>query len=176
MNGLILAKRRTCLSIHTYKKLSPAINSIYPFEDINTEMILKQAGGAFSKLGSGALNVSAKLVGNVTQVVTTFVLMLFVLFFLLRDHEFLVEKMRHVIPLSRSQEDKLLNEIENVAKSAMLGSFITALVQGIAGRFCHVAGWFSRFILGHDDGLLLIHPHGGYRVNMASCSYLFVTY
>ncbi len=41
--------------------------------------------------------------------------------------------MRHVIPLSRSQEDQLLDEVEKVAKSAVLGSFLTALAQGAAG-------------------------------------------
>jgi len=128
---------------HPYvQKFITMVNQIYPFEEINTKMILDQAGGTISKLGSGVLNFSAKLVGNVTQVLTSFILMLFVLFFLLRDHEMLIDKMRHVIPLSRTQEDKLLNEIESVAKSAMLGSFVTALVQGVAGGF---AMWLVGF-------------------------------
>ncbi len=38
-----------------------------------------------------------------------------------------------MIPLSRSQEDKILDEVEKVAKSAVLGSFLTALAQGFAG-------------------------------------------
>ena len=137
-----LGKAKTLLDHPYIQKVITAINRVYPFEEINTEMILKQAGGALSKLGSGVFNISAKLVGNATQVLTGFVLMLFVLFFLLRDHESLIEKMRHIIPLSRSQEDRLLNEIENVAKSAMLGSFVTALVQGIVGGF---AMWLVGF-------------------------------
>lgn len=130
-----LGKAQASLDHPLVQRIISAINRVYPFEDINTEMILQQAGGAFSKLGTGVLNISAKLVGNVTQVLTNFMLMLFVLFFLLRDHDFLVEKMRHVIPLSRTQEDRLLDEIENVAKSAILGSFVTAVVQGIVGGF-----------------------------------------
>ena len=59
--------------------------------------------------------------------------MLFVLFFLLRDHEKVINTLRHIIPLSRSQEDKLLIEIEQVSKSAVMGSFLTAIAQGIAG-------------------------------------------
>ena len=130
-----LGKAQHLLDHPIVQKFISAINQIYPFEDINSDMILKQAGGAISKLGSGVFNISAKLVGNITQVLTSFMLMLFVLFFLLRDHEFLVEKIRHVVPLSRSQENKLLHEIESVAKSAMLGSFVTAVVQGIVGGF-----------------------------------------
>ena len=137
-----LGKAEALLEHPLVQKFIAAINRIYPFEEINTELILNQAGGALSKLGTGVLNASAALVGNVTQVLTSFVLMLFVLFFLLRDNDFLVEKIRHVVPLSRSQEDKLLNEIENVAKSAMLGSFATAVAQGIAGGF---AMWLVGF-------------------------------
>lgn len=137
-----LGKAQLLLDHPFTQKFISAINQIYPFDDINSEMILTQAGGTISKLGSGVLNISAKLVGNVTQVLTSFMLMLFVLFFLLRDHEFLVEKIRHVVPLSRSQENRLLDEVENVAKSAMLGSFATAVVQGIVGGF---AMWLVGF-------------------------------
>ena len=137
-----LGKAQLLLDHPIIQKLISMINQIYPFEEINSEIILKQAGGAFSKFGSSVINMSAALVGNVTGVLTNFVLMLFVLFFLLRDYDLLVEKIRHVVPLSRSQEDKLLLEIENVAKSAMLGSFVTALVQGIAGGF---AMWLVGF-------------------------------
>ena len=137
-----LGKAQLMLDHPFVQNFISAINKIYPFEDINTDMILQQAGGAISTLGSGVLDVSAKLVGNVTQVLTSFLLMLFVLFFLLRDNDFLVEKIRHVVPLSRSQENRLLHEIESVAKSAMLGSFVTAVAQGIAGGF---AMWLVGF-------------------------------
>ena len=135
-------KAETLLEHPYVQNVIALVNQIYPFEEINTQVILEQAGGTISKLGSGVFNISATLVGNVTQMVTSFFLMLFVFFFLLRDHESLIEKMRHVIPLSRSQEDRLLNEIESVAKSAMLGSFVTALAQGIAGGF---AMWLVGF-------------------------------
>lgn len=49
--------------------------------------------------------------------------MLFVLFFLLRDHDKIISAIRHILPLSRSQEDRLLSEIENVSKSAVMALF-----------------------------------------------------
>lgn len=68
--------------------------------------------------------------------------MLFVLFFLLRDHDKMVATVRNVLPLSRSQEDALFSEVQTVAKSAVLGSFMTALAQGVAGGF---AMWLCGF-------------------------------
>src|SRR5690606_28175753 len=80
--------------------------------------------------------------GDATNFVLSFLLMLFVLFFLLRDHDKIVATLRHVLPLTRSQEDALLTEVEQVAKSAVMGSFLTALAQGIAGGF---AMWLAGF-------------------------------
>ena len=59
--------------------------------------------------------------------------MLFVLFFLLRDHAKIVDTLHWVLPLSRSQEEALLTEAKMVARSAVLGSVLTAIAQGIAG-------------------------------------------
>lgn len=71
-----------------------------------------------------------------------FFLMLFVLFFLLRDHDKIISAIRHILPLSRSQEDRLLSEIENVSKSAVMGSFLTAIAQGVAGG---IGMWLAGF-------------------------------
>ena len=113
-----------------------------PFEALDAQAVVQKIAAAASKFGSQLLNVSAKLLGDATNFVLSFMLMLFVLFFLLRDHNKMVTALRHVLPLSRSQEDALLTEVEQVAKSAVLGSFLTALAQGFAGGF---AMWLAGF-------------------------------
>ena len=59
--------------------------------------------------------------------------MLFVLFFVLRDHDKMLVFLRHALPLSRTQEDVLFKEIVDVSKSALLGSLLTAVTQGVVG-------------------------------------------
>ncbi|MCE2597045.1 AI-2E family transporter [Motilimonas cestriensis] len=86
-----------------------------------------------SSSGKQALSLSAQFAGSISSFIFSFVLMLFVLFFTLRDYHKLTDFLRHAIPLSRSQEDSLLQEIQMVSKSALLGSFLTALCQGIVG-------------------------------------------
>ncbi len=88
------------------------------------------------------IGISSRVLGDVTGVFVNFLLMLFVLFFLLRDHDKIIQTLRHVSPLSRSQEDTLLDEVEKVAKSAVMGSFLTALAQGFVGGF---AMWMAGF-------------------------------
>lgn len=131
------------LLAHPYvQKALVLIEKWSPFESIDTQAILQKIASAASKFGAQLLNMSAKILGDATNFIISFMLMLFVLFFLLRDHAKMVNAVRHVLPLSRSQEDALLTEVEQVAKSAVLGSFLTALAQGFAGGF---AMWLAGF-------------------------------
>ena len=75
------------------------------------------------------------MLGSLTRFMVNFLLLLFVLFFVLRDHDKLIAFIRHALPLSRSQEDILFKEVKDVSKSALLGSLLTALTQGIVGGF-----------------------------------------
>ncbi len=128
---------------HPYAvKALALIDKYSPFEPMDAQVVVQKIATAASKFGSQLLNVSAKILGDATNFVISFLLMLFVLFFLLRDHKKMVSALRHVVPLSRSQEDALLTEVEQVAKSAVLGSFLTALAQGVAGGF---AMWLAGF-------------------------------
>ncbi|RXJ73858.1 AI-2E family transporter [Veronia nyctiphanis] len=117
------------------------VNSL-PIEPITAQEIAQKAASTLSKFSGQMLSFSSKFVGDITGMFVNFLLMLFVLFFLLRDHAKIIQTLRHVIPLSRSQEDTLLEEVEKVAKSAVLGSFLTALAQGLVGGF---AMWLAGF-------------------------------
>lgn len=111
------------------------INKYLPFDTIEPQSIAQKVAESATKLGSNLVAVSAKILGNATNFLMDFFLMLFVLFFLLRDHDSLISALRHILPFSRSQEDRLLSEIEKVSKSAVMGSFLTAIAQGFAGGF-----------------------------------------
>jgi predicted PurR-regulated permease PerM len=59
--------------------------------------------------------------------------MLFSLFFLVRDQDSIFRTALHLIPLSASHERKIIEKITAVARSAILGTLITAAAQGTAG-------------------------------------------
>ncbi len=118
------------------------INHYLPFEEINSQQLGQKVAKFISSFGSNLVALGATILGNATSFLMSFFLMLFVLFFLLRDQEKIIHNIRHILPLSRSQEDTLLYEIEQVSKSAVLGSFLTAIAQGIMGGF---AFWLVGF-------------------------------
>jgi len=99
---------------------------------------LSIAGGMGEELAAA----STALLGNIVRFFVNGTLLLFVLFFVLRDHDRLMAFIRHALPLSRTQEDVLFKEVRDVSKSALLGSLLTAITQGIAGGF---ALWLAGF-------------------------------
>nr|WP_155676876.1 AI-2E family transporter [Aliivibrio fischeri] len=123
-------------------KVLSFINKYLPFDAIDPAEVTQKVAQLASQIGTRIVGMSAQIVGDVTNILMNFFLMLFVLFFLLRDQDKIISAFRHVLPLSRSQEDRLLDEIEQVSKSAVLGSFLTAIAQGIAGGF---AMWLAGF-------------------------------
>lgn len=89
---------------------------------------------AISKnVGQFLINRGAALLGDAATVVTRFFMLIFFTFYLLRDGEAMIEAIKKLSPLREEQEDRILQKMHAVARSALLGSFLTAVAQGLAG-------------------------------------------
>ncbi len=84
-------------------------------------------------VGQFLINRGAALLGDAATVLTRFFLLIFFLFYLLRDGEAMVRAVKDLSPLREEQEDRILQKMRAVARSALLGSFLTAVAQGLAG-------------------------------------------
>jgi predicted PurR-regulated permease PerM len=108
-------------------------------------------------LGAAAMQVSSSagkwlvsrggyFIGNISLVAGKFFIMIFVFFFAVRDRKRILDYVLHLIPLSTGHEKILANKIKDVARSALLGSLVTALAQGAAGgaafAICGLPGFF----------------------------------
>lgn len=94
------------------------------------------AGTLTSSSSAGAawlLKTGGGLLGRAGMVAGKLLLMIFVLFYFLRDGEQLLDATLHLVPLDRSQEERLIARFKNVSRSAILGALGTAVAQGIAG-------------------------------------------
>ncbi|MDV7105231.1 AI-2E family transporter [Vibrio sp. TH_r3] len=157
-------------------KVLSLANEYLPFDTIEPQQIAERIGKFATTFGSNLVAISAKILGDATNFLMDFMLMLFVLFFLLRDHDKIILALRHILPLSRSQEDRLLEEVEKVAKSAVLGSFLTAIAQGIAGGIgmwiCGFPGLFWGTMFGFASFIPIV---GTALIWIPATFYLFVT-
>ncbi len=72
-------------------------------------------------------------VGNAFIVLLNFFLMLFVMFYFFRDGEHIMDYMVRLSPLSVEQEHMLIERVKEVTKSAVAGTLLTAVAQGVVG-------------------------------------------
>jgi len=84
-------------------------------------------------LGQITLDLGTRVLGNFIGVLLNFLIMIFVLFFLLRDGEAMLKQLKKFSPLHDAQEDRILKRMHDVALSVVAGSFLVAICQGVAG-------------------------------------------
>ncbi len=70
---------------------------------------------------------------NIFGFVVNFFLMLYILFFFLRDGKRLIQELIWVIPIGDKQELQLLQRFESVARATVKGSLLVAMAQGVMG-------------------------------------------
>jgi predicted PurR-regulated permease PerM len=92
----------------------------------------------------------------------SFAIMLFLLFFFLRDGEIMIARARRLIPLAEDRKDKLFSQLSAVTRAIVFGTTVTALLQGfLLGIGFAFAGLPSPVVFGVLAALLSLLPVGG---------------
>jgi predicted PurR-regulated permease PerM len=60
-----------------------------------------------------------------------FVIMLFLLFFFLRDGDAMLSRVRRLIPLDEARKERLFSHLSDVTRAIVVGTTMTAILQGI---------------------------------------------
>jgi predicted PurR-regulated permease PerM len=91
-----------------------------------------------------------------------FAIMLFLLFFFLRDGDAMVARARRLIPLDEERKGRLFRQLSGVTRAIVVGTSVTALLQGVLiGIGFTIAGLPSPVVFGVLAGLLSMLPVGG---------------
>src|SRR5882757_269494 len=110
-----------------------------------------------------------------------FVIMLFLLFFFLRDGDAMVARARRLIPLDEERKERLFRQLSGVTRAIVVGTSVTALLQGVLiGIGFKIAGLPSPVVIGvllgsrrdlavHRRPLGLWHIHAG--VGIPGCGF-----
>jgi predicted PurR-regulated permease PerM len=75
----------------------------------------------------------AGLLGNSIRIITQLVVMLFVLFFLLRDRNLAIASLRSLLPLRDGEKTELITRVGDTILATALGRLTIAAVQGVLG-------------------------------------------
>jgi predicted PurR-regulated permease PerM len=92
----------------------------------------------------------------------SFAIMLFLLFFFLRDGDAMMARARMLIPLDEERKDRLFHQLSNVTRAIVFGTTMTALLQGVLiGIGFAIASLPSPVVFGVLAALLSMLPIGG---------------
>lgn len=137
-----------------------------------SDRFLEQYGLSLERLQENLQNIFAEgtrvvagravgLTQNLFGFLVNFSLMLYVLFFFLRDGKKLVQELVWVLPIGDEQEWTLLRRFESVARATVKGSLLVALVQGaIGGLLFWAVGIPAAFLWGVLMVLMSLLPIG----------------
>lgn len=127
------------------------------FADLKTRL-----AAAISK-GSQALVVQAITIGQSTfDFFLNLFVMLYLLFFLLRDGDDLIVSIRKALPLRTSHKNALLDKFAIVIRATVKGNMVVALLQGgLGGLFFWILGLQGALLWGVFMALLSLLPAVG---------------
>lgn len=147
------------------------------------DYVESQLPGIYDMLGDAGIspnNVREKItefIGTVSQFVATkvlsfgsnlinvfvqFTLMLYLLFFFLKDGKQLMQRIIDTIPMGNVRERQLFERFAQVSKATLKGTLVVALVQGsIGGLIFMVLGIPAALLWGVAMTLLALLPVGG---------------
>jgi predicted PurR-regulated permease PerM len=91
-----------------------------------------------------------------------FAIMLFLLFFFLRDGDVMLARARRLIPLDEVRKERLFRQLGGVTRAIVIGTSLTALMQGfLLGVGFKIASLPSPVVFGVLAALLSMLPVGG---------------
>jgi len=113
---------------------------------------------------------------NVLMFIVNFVVVLFTLFFMLRDGADFLRKIQHLLPMDREHQQRLLKNIVDAVLAVVQGSLVVAMVQGLlAGLAYWVVGVPFSVLWGVITGFFALLPIGGSAIVSVPVSiYLFL--
>lgn len=124
---------QSLLSVEVVSKYTDILHKELPFLRID-EMDIQTNIIQFSrKFAENMLSVGTDLVRNGAKLILHFLLMIFILFYFLRDGTKMVNYLKHLSPLRPSQEDFIIDSLKRVARGVLMGCLLVAILQGVAG-------------------------------------------
>ncbi|MDC0335493.1 AI-2E family transporter [Pseudodesulfovibrio sp.] len=124
---------QSMISTEMMDKYIAMANEELPFLRINDMDIQANIVEYSRSFAQGMLGFGTELVGNAAKLIMHFLLMVFILFYFLRDGAKMVDYLKHLSPLRVRQEDYIIDSLKRVARGVLMGCLLVAVLQGVAG-------------------------------------------
>jgi len=104
-----------------------------PFIPLDEATIQAKLLAFTQRFTQSVLDASTTLVGNMAKLLLRFFLMIFMIFYFLREGRGIVHKIKYLAPLRTHQEDIIIESLQRVSRAVLLGSLLIAVLQGLVG-------------------------------------------
>ncbi len=143
-------------------KVADALDGIRSRAGISKPDFEKLAAGFVAKASAAAARVSGRLMLGAFDAVLTFVLVIFLLFFLFKDGREMAGAVFDMLPTDTAGRRRLSGSLQAMLAAIFRGSLLCAVVQGASGAIgWWIAGLPSPALAGAAMGVLSLLPVGG---------------
>jgi predicted PurR-regulated permease PerM len=127
--------------------------------EMYSDQILDKASEMLGSLGSGLIGPLSTFTYAAVFDIVLFFIFWYTMFFFLKDGEALMEKIRAYLPLSETDQRRLLDKFLSVTRATLKGTLVIGMVQGsLAGLAFSVAGIESAVFWGTVMAVFSILP------------------
>ncbi len=139
-----------------------ALGWVHDAAGISMEDLQAKAAEFVAKASAFLAAAGGGVVLSFLDIVLTFVLTLFLLFFLLRDGGAMVDALTDLIPIEEGERRRIVRSLGAMLESIFKGSLVCAIVQGTSGGLAWaVVGLPSAILAGVAMAILSLLPIGG---------------
>ncbi len=129
------------------------------YTSLSKTQIIEQAASVAETVLTKFAGIGGTVVLGTFSSVTSFLLTMFVLFFLLRDGPAMARVFWGLVPLREEQKNHLQTHLASVTRAVVMGTLVTALVQGtLIGIGFAIAGLASPVVFGAIGALASLVP------------------
>lgn len=132
------------------------VNSL---QDPQVKFYLEDASSKFSNY---VISETSKFIINLPTMIMGIFVMLFTIYYLLKDGVNFIHKVKYSIPLKRHHVDHIIKEFDNFTYATIYGNFFTAIAQGLVGGLVfYILKIQTPILAGLAMGLFSVIPYLG---------------
>ncbi len=142
-----------------------------------SDVILQRAGEMVSKTGTFLFDNISSFTLSTVHTLFLFFVFLYTMFFFLRDGREILRQVLYYLPLTESDQSRMLDKFTSVTRATIRGTFVIGIIQGtLAGVAFQIAGIDSAVFWGAIMTVLSVIPVvGSGLVWVPAVIYLYAT-